>query len=269
MQSRLPLIVALVALVAIGLALVAGAPAVRAQGVTPAAGAPPEPKGEVVGILSFATTDLSAAAESKFEETIEEGLASLGLQVAPRKRLSALLSGSSWIEGCFFGACLSEVFRITQVRLVLVAKIRSFGPSYAIVLTLVDTRTGLPTSQVAQRCEVCTVDEAASQITLGVIELATGTGDASVANPTAGPTGISEPVDHVAELARLAEVSEIRRRSVRRVGIFYTSVAVVAGAAAAYFIVTDEDRELGKMLAVGAGTSAVAGATMFVLSRKF
>jgi hypothetical protein len=222
---------------------------------------------EIVGVLHLETEGVSETAAEKFETSIEEGLSGTGFKVAPRERLKELLSNSSYVEGCHFGPCLREVHRNTKVRLVLVARIVGLGPSYSFVVSLLDTTTGQPTSQVADLCDVCTLEEAIATATLSVIELVTGSGTATV-DPDVGPTGEKEKTPKVDIAKVLKKRAANRRRLVRRTALFLLGAAVVAGGVGAYFLTNDDDSR--GYLAVGAGGAlAAASGTFLVISTRF
>jgi hypothetical protein len=230
--------------------------------------AAPAHAGEIVGILHVEVDGVSEAAAEAFETAIEEVVAGQGLAVAPRERLGQLLLDSSYVEGCLFGPCLEAVYRVTEVRLVLVARILAVGSSYSLVVSLMDTRTGRPASQVAEECAVCTLEEAVSSVTLAVIALLTGTDTAQVRDPGADPT---RPPDLEAMQRRLGGLENQVAgggRSLRRAALFFGGAAVITGAAAAYLLHTDRDPP-GYAVTGAAGAFAVTSATMLVLSRRF
>jgi hypothetical protein len=222
---------------------------------------------EIVGILHFEADGISETVAQRFEQSIEAGLADNGFKVAPRKRLLELLGRSSYVAGCRFGPCLEEVYRNTDIRLVLVGRVTAVGPSYTVLMTLLDTRVGRPTSQVVDRCEVCTVEEAMTGATLAVVELVTGAGTA-VVDPALGPTSRDKIPDFRAQLAARRNELADRRRRLRRAALFFVGAAALAGGAGGYLIATDRDQR--GLPAVGAaGAFAVASATFLVLSRRF
>jgi hypothetical protein len=211
---------------------------------------------------------VSEVAAEAFEKAIEEAITSQGLRVAPRERLGQVLLDSPYVEGCLFGPCLEAVYRVTEVRLVLVARITAVGSSYTLVVSLMDTRTGRPASQVAEECAVCTLEEAVSSATLAVIALMTGTGAAQVRGDGADPTRLPDLEALQGRVAALEDRSAGGGRSLRRAALFFGGAAVIAGGAAAYLLHTDRDR-WAYASGGAAGAFAVTGATMLVLSRRF
>lgn len=229
--------------------------------------APIEDPSLIIGILDLQVDGVSATAAARFETSIEEGLTGSGYQVSPRKRLMALLGQSSYVPGCLFGPCLEEVFRNTELRLVLVARITSVGPSYEYVVSLLDTRIGRPTSQVTDQCEVCTLEEAIASTTLAVIELVTGSGN-SVVDPALGPVGKDELPDLRGQLEASQREVGARQRRLRRAALFFIGAAALAGGAGAYFLSRDQTDRGYPAVAVG-GAFAIASGTLLVLSRRF
>lgn len=245
------------------LSMTAPAPA-RAQ---EAAAATEDAEGQIVGILHLEFSGISETAAAAFEDSIEGMLIDGGYRVAPRKRMEEMLGPSSYAAGCRFGPCLREVHRNTEVRLVLVGQISAVGPAYTLVLTLLDTRLGRPTSQVVETCEVCTIEEAITSATLAVVGLTVGTAGAMV-DPNLGPTSTGKLPDFKKELAARDALLTSRRRRLGQAALFFAGAAALAGGAGAYFAATDR-RNSGLPLVGAAGGFAVASGTLLVLSRKF
>ena len=223
--------------------------------------------GEIVGILAFSADGVSKTAARMFEEAIEKALTDNGFGVAPRKRLTDMLANSSYKVGCTFGPCLAEVHRNTDLRLVLVGQVHGVGPSYTFVFSLLDTRLGRPTSQVADMCDVCTLEEAITTASLAVVALVNGAGTA-VVDPSLGPTSRGQLPDLRGQIQHLDREVAHRQRRLRQAAVFFYAAAALAGGAGAYFLSNDYQRR-GYPLVGGAGAFAVAGTTCLVLSRRF
>jgi hypothetical protein len=220
--------------------------------------------GELIGILRIDASGVSDSAEARFEQSVIDGLGATGHYVMDRKSVQKALAGSrSYVDGCTFGPCMRAVHEATRLRLVLVARIEGVGRTYSFVVSLIDARSGELTSQVAQACPVCTVEDAITTATLSAVELVTGAGAASVADPEAGPTGRPRPDRSIALRAEV----ERDRRALRRAG--WLTVAGGVGAAIGGLVLIKQDVDWGPAL-VGGGVGLVAAGGLIVgLSTRF
>jgi hypothetical protein len=223
---------------------------------------------EAVAILEVEADGVSEAAAEMFERGIEEGLAGTGFRVVSRDRLAHKLLQSEYVDGCTFGPCLRRIYQASGIRLVLTARVRGIGPSYSFVVSLLDTRSGVPTSQVAERCAVCTVDEAISTATLAVVGLVTGTGGAKVADPETGPVGSRDAVSPAKQLHVVESRAQGRRSTLRRIGYAFAGAAAVAGVAGGVLLAND-DTDVGYASVSAGGAFVITGVTLFVLSGTF
>lgn len=214
---------------------------------------------DLVGILSIDATGVSGAAAEQFETEVEQALTGLGRHSVSRKALRERLQGSEYLEGCYFGPCLTALRVASGVPLVLVARIQGEGSSYSFVITLVDTKTGLLTAQVAQTCPVCTVDEAIMTATLATITLLSG-GDEAVVSP--GDTG-----DSGASLVSGSTTPTKPAKSnkaLRTTGWIFLGVGMAAAAAGAYLFEMEDERDLG-IAGAAAGTGLLTGGVTMLL----
>jgi hypothetical protein len=249
----------------------AAAIASAAAGLATWPGAARAEEGDVVGLLHVEFDGVSETAAQMLEQSFMDGLGNAGFQVTPRERMVELLAGSDHVESCRFGPCLKTVYAVTGVRLVLAARVTSVGRAYTFVVTLIDTRTGTPTSQAVERCAVCTVDEAVATASLAVIQVVTGLGEAHVVDPTVGPTGGAEALDvaalRAAEARAQARLAD-RRRRLRRSAWIMSGASVAVGAIGVYYLAMDDSAVAYPALAAG-GTLAIAGGTLFYFSSTF
>lgn len=212
---------------------------------------------QLVGILSIETKGVSEVAAEQFEAEVEEALDGVGMQSVGRAALREKLDGSLYMEGCLFGPCLATLRGTTGVPIVLVANIQGNGSSYNFVVTLIDTKTGVPISQVAQNCAVCTIEEAISTATLTTISVLTGTGDAKS----------SADIEPVAT-ADVAASPSPGPGALRRSGLIFLGAGAI-GILAGVYVLSEQDRDIGLItLSSGAGL-LTGGATMLLLSRRF
>ena len=208
--------------------------------------------------MSVETHGVSATVASQFEQELEESLGDGGLRLIDRETLRSRLVDSDYVEGCNFGPCLAALRAATGVPLVLVARIEKVGSSFKFVITLIDSKTGMFTSQVAQPCEVCTIDEAVGTATLATIALINGTGGAEV----------SEFSSSAAATTDLDRKSKPLKRTLKRTGLIFLGAGIIGGGLAAYFWKTDKDDAM--LLSASAGGAFVtSGTTMLLLSRRF
>ena len=211
-----------------------------------------------VGILSIETTGVSKTVASQFELEVEESLKGSDLRIIDRETMRSRLEDTDYVEGCTFGPCLSVLRAATGVPLVLVARIDRVGTNYTFVITLVDSQTGMFTSQVAQPCEVCTIEEAIGTATLATLALINGTGGAEV----------SEFSSSAASTTDLDRKSKPLKRSIMRTGLIFLGAGVVAGGLGAYY--WKQDRDTPALVGVaGSAAFITSGATMMLLSRRF
>lgn len=213
-----------------------------------------------VGILSIETRGVSKLVAGQFEREVEEALSNGGLRSVDRETLRERLSSSDYIEGCTFGPCLSVLRTSLGVPLALVARLDRVGSSYNVVITIIDTKTGMFTSQVAQPCEVCTIEEAISTATVAMIALINGTGGAEVSEFSSSAASTTD--------LRSYRKSKPIKNTIRRTGLIFLGAGILGGGLAGYFWKKDNDTG---MLLSGAGGAAfiTSGATMMLLSRRF
>lgn len=215
---------------------------------------------DLVGILSIDTSGVSEATAEQFEAQVEEALKGVGRHSVSRKALRERLQGSEFLEGCYFGPCLTALRVASGVPLVLVARIQGEGSSYSFVITLVDTKTGMFTAQVAQTCPVCTVDEAIMTATLATIDLLSPSGEAAI-----NPDGTKLSAEQGgSENAKRPSIGPLRTA-----GWLFLGAGFAAAAAGGYLLLQDERRDL----SIGGLASGAAlftgGATILLFSKDY
>lgn len=212
---------------------------------------------QLVGILSIETRGVSDVVAGQFEAEVEEALDGVGVQSVGRDALRKKLEGSVFMEGCLFGPCLNTLRNATGIPIVLVANIQGNGSSYNFVISLIDTRTGSPTSQVSQNCAVCTIEEAISTATLTTISLLMGTGD----------TKTSADVTLLQQAASGKRVAS-SKRLLRRSGLVFLGVGAVAVLSGVY-LMSSRGSDVGIVATSSGASIAAGGVTMLLLSRRF
>ena len=138
----------------------------------------PDDKRRIIGILDVTVDGVPPDIAAQFQANLESQLDSREYWLAPQARMHELLSNSTkWSEGCVVGPCLMEVKVQTGAEVVLLAAINGDGTSFGYVVTLVRTDTGRFVAQEAERCDVCTVNEALTNATLAAVKLVTSLPD--------------------------------------------------------------------------------------------
>lgn len=217
----------------------------------------PPSRGEQIGVLRIDASGVSAAAGEKFEQGVIDGLTGAGFRVVDSATIrKALETRGGFVDGCTFGPCLGAVHAAAGVRFVLVARLEGVGRTYSFVVSLLESQGGRLVSQVAERCPVCTVDDAITTATLGTIELVTGLGE---------PAAASAPRARAAPWRPDPRVTRERR-------IVWTAgwITIGVGAAAAVTgLALDDDGESTGRLVSGAGLGLIAGglATLWYAAR--
>lgn len=226
------------------------------------AGQESAPDAEPIGVLEVAVSGVSQAAGDKFEQSVEETLAAVGVRVVRSRQVQQELAGTNYVSGCTFGPCMKEVLARTGLRRMLVARIQGAGQSYSVVVSLVDTATGHLVSQVAQSCPVCTVEDAISTSIKAVVDLLT------TEDRRAGPPSPAAVAGDGGEGTRADAHLERRRRQGQRMGWTFLISGGVAFALGGALIITDNDGAGVAATGVGSGL-AVAGLTALWWSRSF
>jgi hypothetical protein len=214
------------------------------------------PAGDAIGVLEVETSGVSETAGDKFEESVERTLAEAGTHVVRSKVVQEKLMHGDFVSGCTFGPCMREVGRLTGLKRVLVGRIEGIGQSYSVVVSVVGTESGQLVSQVAQRCPVCTVEEAISTSALAVVEVIEKEARARAA------------ADAAAAIEPPAERLQRKRRDVRDAGRWMVGGAIAVGATGGILLANDEDGWGGPTLGAAAAL-ALGGLTCILLSRTF
>ncbi len=215
---------------------------------------------ETVGVLEFEGNDVPEAALERFESAVVDGLEGANFQVKSRKELGEALKRGAFVDGCSFGPCLLQVRKDGRVDQVLVVRVQVLGSTYSFIASLVDTKTGMLTTQVSRNCAACSIDDAALTASmLGSDLLLAGSSDEDGEEKVASP---------VAKAAVAPAAAESRRSRLRTTSYLFLSASIAAGAVGGYLLY-DDDRDRGVPVVVGAGAGFLSGVTMFLFSREF
>jgi hypothetical protein len=206
----------------------------------------------IVAVLDVHVEGVPREIAEKFQTDLERKLDSRAYWLAPASRVREMMSNSTkWTEGCVIGPCLAEVKIQTGAEVVLLATITGSGTSFGYVVTLVRTDTGRYLGQAAERCDVCTVNEALTAATSAAVKLLTEM-------PETLP---DETAEHHAAMdlatSKLEQSNErLKKRQERLAKVLILSgLAVAAGGASLYF--TQDHASYGLATAgIGAGIAA-------------
>jgi len=242
------------AVVAAALALGAASPALAGERGGPTRREPAPAATDLIGLLEVRVEGVSDAAATMFAQQIAESLGIAGYKVASATRLREFLTTSPWNAACLVGDCLAVLKTHAGVDRVVEARMVSTGPSYHYVITLLDTGSGAVITQKADRCEVCTTEEAFAEAGLAVVGLLHGLDGEAGGRTTPAP--------------RPGARADRTRSTTLRLGVALVTAAVVAGAASAILYSSDDD-SAGAVAAGAAGAFAVAGVTSLGISFAF
>ncbi|MBT8492870.1 MAG: hypothetical protein KJO07_07395 [Deltaproteobacteria bacterium] len=213
---------------------------------------------EEVGVLEIIAPGLPEAAVSKFEDSVVDGLQGADFEVKKRKQFVAELRKGTWVVGCNFGPCVTQVYKATGVELALVVRVQGEGSSYTFIASLIDTRSGHLKAQAKRDCAACSVNDAVMEASMLGGELRAGLALAEDGNG-------SRPGSVVGSASAKAES---RRSGLRTTSYLFLVAGLAAGGVGGYFLY-DDDRDKGLPLVAGGGAAFLAGVTMFAFSREF
>jgi hypothetical protein len=140
---------------------------------------------------------------------------------------------------------------------VLLATITGSDTSFGYVVTLVRTDTGRYVGQAAERCDVCTVNEALTAATLAAVKLLTDM-------PEKLPDEASEhhaAIDLATRNLEQSNASLKKKRKTLGTVLALSGLAVAAGGAALYF--TQDHAGYGLAMAAAGTGLAVGGVVAF------
>jgi hypothetical protein len=131
----------------------------------------PSDKRRIVGVLEVRVEGVPDEVKESFQRGLESQVDGAYF-LTGRAQIKQLMARSTrWTEGCLAGPCLAEVRAQTGADLVLLAALTGAGTSFGYVVTLVRTDTGRVLYQEADRCDVCTVNEAIDKATRATTHL--------------------------------------------------------------------------------------------------
>ncbi|HEY1811100.1 MAG TPA: hypothetical protein VGG74_02020 [Kofleriaceae bacterium] len=217
--------------------------------------APPMPaEGDprmIIGILDVRVDGAPPEVGGQFQKDLDAQVDPKHYFIASRARIHELMGSSTrWTEGCLVGPCVQELRKQTRAAVVLVASLTGSGTSFGWVITLVRTDSGNVLSQRAERCDVCTVDEALHNATRAALDLFSAIPKVLPdEHPKVLPAQAIEPLE--AQAAALHHA-----RNVTGLGMLVGGLVVAAAGTAVYY--ADHHTSAGLGVA-GAGAGLVVG----------
>lgn len=213
----------------------------------------PDDARRLVGVLEVRVDGVPDEVKESFQRGLEAKFDAKHYRLASRARLKQLMASSTkWTEGCLVGQCLAELRAQTGADLVLLAALTGAGTSFGYVVTLVRTDTGRVLRQDAQRCDVCTVNEAmdkAMRATTDLLDQVPAALPDEAAEHTALNLAVGKARDTVAD----------RERRRRRIGLSLAIVGVAALVTGATMLGMSDDSMPGAALVGGGAGVAASG----------
>jgi len=220
--------------------------------------APPPPfpsandKRRIIGILDVRIDGAPPEIGAQFQKDLDAQIDPKHYFLAPRARMhESMTSSTRWTEGCVVGPCLGELRAQTSAALVLLASLTGAGTSFGWVITLVRTDSGNVLSQRAERCDVCTVDEALHNATRAAVDLLSAIPETLPDEHPQPPPQVVAPLPDADQIASLRHA-----RAVTGTGLLVAGLAIAAAGTALYYA----EHHAGYGLAVaGAGAGFALG----------
>ena len=213
---------------------------------------------EKVGILSLSSEELSKSETRLFESSLEEGLTGLGFEIIHHSEFIDSLRGTSFISGCSMGPCTKAIFAESEIKDVITARMKREGSSYTLLITRLNTEHGDVVSQVAEVCDICTVEEAMLSVTNATIALMTETGE----------TENNEHLEAILNPNLPNPSHEKSRIKMKRTGIALLSVGILSAVIGGGLVANSQNVYGAGLLGLGAG-SVLGGAGLWTFSKKF
>jgi hypothetical protein len=166
----------------------------------------------------------------QFQKALDAQIDPKHFFVAPRSQIHEIMASSTrWTDGCDIGPCLQDLRKQTRASIALLASLTGSGTSFAWVITLARTDSGNVLSQRAERCDVCTVDEALRNATRAAIDLLSAVPEPLPdEHPAPPPRDDSQPLE-----AKLAAMHHTRTTT--GIGLLVAGVAAAAAGTAVYY----------------------------------
>ncbi len=226
------------------------APAPAAEPPQPTMPGANDPR-KIIGILDVRIDGAPPEIGAQFQKDLDAQVDPKHYFLAPRVLTHEIMANSTrWTEGCVVGPCLQELRRQTRAAIVLLASLTGSGTSFGWVITLVRTDSGNVLSQRAERCDVCTVDEALRNATRAAVDLLSAIPETL---PDEHPKPLPEPPAEASD-DRIAALHHARK--VTAVGVLVAGIVAAAAGTAVYYA---ENHSTAGLAIAGAGAGLLVG----------
>ncbi len=204
----------------------------------------------VIAVLDVRIDGAPPDVGAQFQKALDAQIDPKHFFVAPRSQIHEIMASSTrWTDGCDVGPCLQELRKRTRASIALLASLTGSGTSFAWVITLARTDSGNVVSQRAERCDVCTVDEALRNATRAAIDLLSAVPEPLPDEHPAPPRDDAQPLE-----AKLAAMHHARAAT--GIGLLVAGVAAAAAGTAVYY--ADNHSKVGLGVG-GAGAGLLVG----------
>lgn len=207
-----------------------------------------------VALLEVRVEGLPDEVKDELWRQLDQSIDTKRFWLPDRSYLKSRMMGSTkWTEGCIVGPCLTDVHTHTGADLVLLAALSGSGTSFGYVVTLIRTDTGHLVEQEAERCDVCTVNEAVSGATLAAGRLLSSVPD-KLSDEAADQAAAVER-----EIGKARDEVAAHDHHTAKIGTVLTVVGLAAAATGLALYFTQDQPTYAAVTAVGGGALAAGG----------
>jgi hypothetical protein len=119
---------------------------------------------ETVAVISFDISGGNDAVQRELAAGFAGGLSAGGSAVTESAIVDAALRKNPGLRGCDTATCAERLAQLLGVQRIARGRVTVDGTSYALVLELADGNGGRVLGTIVDRCDVCTVKEAADRV---------------------------------------------------------------------------------------------------------
>jgi hypothetical protein len=241
------------------------APATAVHDERPVAAPPPDGTGartrpviadrrHVVALLEIRVEGLPDEVKDELWRQLDQSIDTKRFFLPDRTYMKKrMLESTKWTEGCIVGPCLTEIHTHTGADLVLLAALSGSGTSFGYVVTLIRTDTGRVADQEADRCDVCTVNEAVSGATLAAGRLLSNVPD-KLPDEAAEQTATMER-----EIGKARDQLAAHDHHTAKIGTVLTAVGLAVAVTGLVLYATQDQPTYAAATAAGGGALAASG----------